>query len=81
MEKGLRIPQNERTKTTNSLLISLMNQLEKVLSHPYFSLLFSLFFKVCFLLFFLLNFQVLKSGFLFFSINKFWVVKLYSTGF
>ncbi|KAI9385576.1 hypothetical protein POPTR_011G082000v4 [Populus trichocarpa] len=29
MEKGLRIPQNERTKTTNSLLISLMNQLEK----------------------------------------------------
>ena len=30
MEKGLRIPQKERTKTTNSLLISLMNQLEKV---------------------------------------------------
>ncbi|KAG8658264.1 protein HOMOLOG OF MAMMALIAN LYST-INTERACTING PROTEIN 5 [Manihot esculenta] len=29
MEKGLKIPQNERTKTTNSLLISLMNQLEK----------------------------------------------------
>ncbi|KAJ6333294.1 hypothetical protein OIU77_009208 [Salix suchowensis] len=29
MEKGLRIPQNERTKTTNSLLISLMKQLEK----------------------------------------------------
>ncbi|KAJ9182601.1 hypothetical protein P3X46_006581 [Hevea brasiliensis] len=29
MEKGLQIPQNERTKTTNSLLISLMNQLEK----------------------------------------------------
>ncbi|KAJ0045981.1 hypothetical protein Pint_04065 [Pistacia integerrima] len=29
MERGLRIPQNERTKTTNSLLISLMNQLEK----------------------------------------------------
>ncbi|KAJ8754910.1 hypothetical protein K2173_015422 [Erythroxylum novogranatense] len=29
MEKGLRIPQNERTKTTNALLVSLMNQLEK----------------------------------------------------
>ncbi|XP_057978082.1 protein HOMOLOG OF MAMMALIAN LYST-INTERACTING PROTEIN 5 [Malania oleifera] len=29
MERGLRIPQNERTKTTNALLISLMNQLEK----------------------------------------------------
>ncbi|KDP39199.1 hypothetical protein JCGZ_00956 [Jatropha curcas] len=29
MEKGLKIPQAERTKTTNSLLISLMNQLEK----------------------------------------------------
>ncbi|KAJ9153842.1 hypothetical protein P3X46_027240 [Hevea brasiliensis] len=29
MEKGLKIPQNERTKTTNSLFISLMNQLEK----------------------------------------------------
>ncbi|XP_050219252.1 protein HOMOLOG OF MAMMALIAN LYST-INTERACTING PROTEIN 5 [Mercurialis annua] len=29
MEKGLRIPQSERTKTTNALLISLMNQLEK----------------------------------------------------
>ncbi|KAL4580037.1 hypothetical protein LXL04_016211 [Taraxacum kok-saghyz] len=29
MERGLRIPQSERTKTTNSLLISLMNQLEK----------------------------------------------------
>ncbi|TYI85301.1 hypothetical protein E1A91_D05G431200v1 [Gossypium mustelinum] len=29
MEKGLRIPQNERTKTTNSLLVSLMKQLEK----------------------------------------------------
>ncbi|XP_006656017.1 protein HOMOLOG OF MAMMALIAN LYST-INTERACTING PROTEIN 5 [Oryza brachyantha] len=29
MEKGMRIPQKERTKTTNSLLISLMNQLEK----------------------------------------------------
>ncbi|CAN6201697.1 unnamed protein product [Urochloa humidicola] len=29
MEKGLRIPQKERTKTTNSILISLMNQLEK----------------------------------------------------
>lgn len=31
MERGLRIPQSERTKTTNSLLVSLMNQLEKVL--------------------------------------------------
>lgn len=30
MERGLRIPQGERTKTTNSLLISIMNQLEKV---------------------------------------------------
>ncbi|KAL6909848.1 hypothetical protein ACP4OV_001507 [Aristida adscensionis] len=29
MEKGLKIPQKERTKTTNSLLISIMNQLEK----------------------------------------------------
>ncbi|KDO62136.1 hypothetical protein CISIN_1g013480mg [Citrus sinensis] len=29
MERGLRIPQGERTKTTNSLLVSLMNQLEK----------------------------------------------------
>lgn len=29
MEKGLRVPQKERTKTTNSILISLMNQLEK----------------------------------------------------
>ncbi|KAJ0986995.1 hypothetical protein J5N97_005351 [Dioscorea zingiberensis] len=29
MEKGLKIPQKERTKTTNALLISLMNQLEK----------------------------------------------------
>nr|GMC51738.1 protein HOMOLOG OF MAMMALIAN LYST-INTERACTING PROTEIN 5 [Ipomoea batatas] len=29
MERGLRIPQNQRTKTTNSLLVSLMNQLEK----------------------------------------------------
>ncbi|KAL4618881.1 hypothetical protein ACB092_06G042500 [Castanea dentata] len=29
MERGLKIPQSERTKTTNSLLISLMNQLEK----------------------------------------------------
>ncbi|KAL6596636.1 hypothetical protein ACP70R_047279 [Stipagrostis hirtigluma subsp. patula] len=29
MEKGLRIPQKERTKTTNSILVSLMNQLEK----------------------------------------------------
>jgi hypothetical protein len=27
----MRIPQSERTKTTNSLLISLMNQLEKVI--------------------------------------------------
>lgn len=30
MERGLKIPQGERTKTTNSLLISLMKQLEKV---------------------------------------------------
>ncbi|KAE8733999.1 LYST-INTERACTING PROTEIN 5 [Hibiscus syriacus] len=29
MEKGLKIPNNERTKTTNALLVSLMNQLEK----------------------------------------------------
>lgn len=29
MERGLKIPQTERTKTTNSLLISLMKQLEK----------------------------------------------------
>ncbi|XP_022734631.1 protein HOMOLOG OF MAMMALIAN LYST-INTERACTING PROTEIN 5-like [Durio zibethinus] len=29
MEKGLRIPNSERTKTTNALLVSLMNQLEK----------------------------------------------------
>ncbi|CAN4102668.1 unnamed protein product [Withania somnifera] len=29
MERGLKIPQNERTKTTNSLLVSLINQLEK----------------------------------------------------
>ncbi|KAJ4725178.1 protein OF MAMMALIAN LYST-INTERACTING PROTEIN 5-like [Melia azedarach] len=29
MERGLRIPQSDRTKTTNSLLVSLMNQLEK----------------------------------------------------
>ncbi|KAI9186842.1 hypothetical protein LWI28_021504 [Acer negundo] len=29
MERGMRIPQSDRTKTTNSLLISLMNQLEK----------------------------------------------------
>ncbi|KAJ3694640.1 hypothetical protein LUZ60_000017 [Juncus effusus] len=29
MERGLVIPQKDRTKTTNSLLISLMNQLEK----------------------------------------------------
>ncbi|XP_022941208.1 protein HOMOLOG OF MAMMALIAN LYST-INTERACTING PROTEIN 5-like [Cucurbita moschata] len=29
MERGLKIPQGERTKTTNALLISLMNQLEK----------------------------------------------------
>lgn len=30
MERGLKIPQSERTKTTNSILVSLMNQLEKV---------------------------------------------------
>ncbi|KAL0914789.1 hypothetical protein M5K25_015168 [Dendrobium thyrsiflorum] len=29
MDRGLKIPQKERTKTTSSLLISLMNQLEK----------------------------------------------------
>lgn len=29
MERGLKIPQNERTKTTNSILVSLINQLEK----------------------------------------------------
>ncbi|CAA0833629.1 Protein HOMOLOG OF MAMMALIAN LYST-INTERACTING PROTEIN 5 [Striga hermonthica] len=29
MERGLRIPQKERTKTTNALLVSLINQLEK----------------------------------------------------
>ncbi|WOL12072.1 hypothetical protein Cni_G20836 [Canna indica] len=29
MERGLRIPQKDRTKTTNALLLSLMNQLEK----------------------------------------------------
>ena len=31
VERGLKIPQSERTKTTNSLLLSLMNQLEKVI--------------------------------------------------
>jgi vacuolar protein sorting-associated protein VTA1 len=31
MEKGLKIPAKERTKNTNALLASLMNQLEKVL--------------------------------------------------
>jgi hypothetical protein len=30
MEKGLKIPVKERTKETNALLTSLMNQLEKV---------------------------------------------------
>ncbi|KAM0941605.1 putative vacuolar protein sorting-associated protein Vta1 [Dioscorea sansibarensis] len=29
MEKGMKIPQKERTKTTNALLVSLMSQLEK----------------------------------------------------
>ncbi|CAA0811385.1 Protein HOMOLOG OF MAMMALIAN LYST-INTERACTING PROTEIN 5 [Striga hermonthica] len=29
MERGFRIPQKERTKTTNALLVSLINQLEK----------------------------------------------------
>ncbi|XVF03771.1 hypothetical protein REPUB_Repub05bG0021900 [Reevesia pubescens] len=29
MEQGLKIPNSERTKTTNSILVSLMNQLEK----------------------------------------------------
>lgn len=32
MERGLRIPQSDRTKTTNALLVSLMKQLEKVLN-------------------------------------------------
>jgi vacuolar protein sorting-associated protein VTA1 len=36
MERGLKIPQGERTKTTNSLLISLMKQLEKVFPSFYF---------------------------------------------
>lgn len=31
MERGLKIPQTERTKTTNALLVSLIKQLEKVL--------------------------------------------------
>lgn len=31
MERGLKIPQTDRTKTTNSLLVSLMKQLEKVI--------------------------------------------------
>ena len=30
MERGLKIPVKERTKTTNQILVSLMNQLEKV---------------------------------------------------
>lgn len=30
MERGLKIPSSERTKTTSSLLVSLMKQLEKV---------------------------------------------------
>ncbi|RZS04584.1 hypothetical protein BHM03_00034942 [Ensete ventricosum] len=30
MERGLKIPQKDRTKTTNALLLSLMGQLEKV---------------------------------------------------
>ena len=34
MEKGLVIPPKERTKMTNSLLVSLINQLEKVLRSP-----------------------------------------------
>jgi hypothetical protein len=37
MEKGLRIPQKERTKTTNSILISLMNQLEKARAYIWVS--------------------------------------------
>lgn len=36
MEKGLIIPPKERTKTTNSILVSLMNQLEKVWSLDFF---------------------------------------------
>ncbi|RWW66292.1 hypothetical protein BHE74_00026356 [Ensete ventricosum] len=34
MERGLKIPQKDRTKTTNALLLSLMGQLEK--SYPSF---------------------------------------------
>lgn len=30
MERGLKIPQSDRTKTTSALLVSLMKQLEKV---------------------------------------------------
>lgn len=41
MEKGLRIPQKERTKTTNSILISLMNQLEKARAYIWVSSLLS----------------------------------------
>lgn len=37
MERGLKIPQGERTKTTNSLLVSLMKQLEKVVFFFLFS--------------------------------------------
>lgn len=41
MERGIRIPPKERTKTTNEILVSLMNQLEKVtFSFPRFLPLF-----------------------------------------
>lgn len=46
MEKGLRIPQKERTKTTNSILISLMNQLEKVGLLVLFRLILLIFFSI-----------------------------------
>lgn len=36
MERGLRIPQSDRTKTTNDILVALMSQLEKV-STSFFS--------------------------------------------
>ena len=32
MERGLKIPPSERTKTTSAILVSLMKQLEKVLN-------------------------------------------------
>lgn len=60
MERGLKIPQNERTKTTNSLLISLMKQLEKVFSFSPF-LYDLLFWKMGFLNFFFINWFYLVS--------------------